>query len=548
MRLIAITLALASVACTPDAESAIDDAARLVANGDHDGADSVIRRIYDPGQLSEPLTARYALIVGRIHDARGEALTEDSLLLRAYDYYRNEGAADADRTMQVTVLTAKYHWWCGRKRQAYEMLEDELESCRRRGDDAAAVSVLITLCTLAERDNDFERLDRCQRLLAKLDADNRDMELLYRYNMALSKYYRNDIDSACVILADLDRRVHTAQDSALYRTYILRSYADIVSDAGRQAEAIALQNRALEYFAGRDSTEESYSHASLARYCLLLGDMSAARDHLRRAEQTATATVRGDLSYAGYYHTLRILADYASTGNFNFRQWAIFVNRLQADAEDRLKITAAKEASNRLLAERNMQQTIARQRMQIVMLSTLFAAAVILAGTVFYVRRKRRSMEEKEAEIETLRRLVSESQHASEQKDDRFFKKIMLQQLGVIRMAAANPTAANQEIIRRMTAIADREVEVDALLDWDDLYKSIDYIYDGFHLKLRQRFGNILNEKEIQLCCLLRANFSTKEISIVTQQSVRTVYQRKTVVRQKLRIEEKGDIADFLSL
>ena len=119
----------------------------------------------------------------------------------------------------------------------------------------------------------------------------------------------------------------------------------------------------------------------------------------------------------------------------------------------------------------------------------------------------------------------------------------MLQQLGVIRIAASNPTTANQELLKRMQEIADKEVTVDSLLNWDDLFKTIDYIYDGYHLRFVEKYGQVLNEKEIQLCCLLRANFSTKEISIVTQQSVRTVYQRKTVIRQKLQLEEKGDIA-----
>ena len=47
--------------------------------------------------------------------------------------------------------------------------------------------------------------------------------------------------------------------------------------------------------------------------------------------------------------------------------------------------------------------------------------------------------------------------------------------------------------------------------------------------------------------CLLKANFSTKEISIVSGQGVRMVYQRKSVIRQKLGMEEKGDIVEFLS-
>ena len=112
----------------------------------------------------------------------------------------------------------------------------------------------------------------------------------------------------------------------------------------------------------------------------------------------------------------------------------------------------------------------------------------------------------------------------------------------MIRMAAANPTVANQEMLRQMTEIANNDVAVDSLLDWDTLYRTIDYVYDNYHSSLKEKYGDVLNEKEMQLCCLLRANFSTKEISIVTRQGVRTVYQRKTVIRQKLGIEEKGDI------
>lgn len=47
----------------------------------------------------------------------------------------------------------------------------------------------------------------------------------------------------------------------------------------------------------------------------------------------------------------------------------------------------------------------------------------------------------------------------------------MLQQLGVIRMAASNPTTVNQELIKRMSEIANKEVEVDALLNWSSYLK-----------------------------------------------------------------------------
>ena len=98
-----------------------------------------------------------------------------------------------------------------------------------------------------------------------------------------------------------------------------------------------------------------------------------------------------------------------------------------------------------------------------------------------------------------------------------------------------------------MREITSQEVDVDSLLNWSDLYQPIDYIYDCFYTSLVKRLGGTLNEKEIQLCCLLKANFSTKEISVVTQQSVRTVYQRKSTIRHALQMPEAEDIVTFLS-
>jgi DNA-binding CsgD family transcriptional regulator len=81
---------------------------------------------------------------------------------------------------------------------------------------------------------------------------------------------------------------------------------------------------------------------------------------------------------------------------------------------------------------------------------------------------------------------------------------------------------------------------------WEDLYPVIDRIYDGFYTQMNQCFGSVLIDKEQQLCCLLCAEFSTKEISVVTQQSIPTIYQRKTNIRKKLGMGEKEDIVGFI--
>ena len=154
-------------------------------------------------------------------------------------------------------------------------------------------------------------------------------------------------------------------------------------------------------------------------------------------------------------------------------------------------------------------------------------------------------MTEKEEELDTLKHMLSYVEKNINQ-NDTFFKKILLQQLGIIRLVATNPTSHNQEFLQQMARITNKDVPVEDLLVWDDLYKVIDSVYDNFYTKTASGFSDILNEREIQLCCLLRADFSTKEISVIIQQSIRTIYQRKTTIRQKLGMDEKEDIIEFI--
>ncbi len=138
-----------------------------------------------------------------------------------------------------------------------------------------------------------------------------------------------------------------------------------------------------------------------------------------------------------------------------------------------------------------------------------------------------------------------EKQQKSE--DDAFFKKILLQQLGIIRMVASTPTNHNQALLKRIAGISEGKIQTDSLLVWPDLYLVIDRLYDNFHNRLTERYGNVLTEKEIQIACLLCAGFSTKEIGVVTQQSDATIYVRKTSIRKKTGAAEGQDIVSYIN-
>ena len=534
-----LIIAILSGCNTDKSGETINRAEELLNKGKIDSALTVLNDIYEPQKLNAPQQAQYALISATCHLYKGLALTEDSLLPSALDYYRNATPCDSARLMQATILASRYHWWKGDKNEAYAVLENYAGKCNK----SDRIKMLFVIAALASDDYDYDKMYRTLSQLLRLYEPNDDRIYITRYNYGLASFYMGNETETKEILNDIDRYIKTQNDSIHYRKEGLRTVADIFADYGELHRAIELQNKALRNYAPGDSTGKSLSYASLSRYSLQLGNTAEAKRYMQLADDYATDEIRQDLSFVGLYKIMHILLDYTDSRKIDLINWADFVNKLQDNEKHNQSIASAKNEANNRLAEQNYKITITSQRHQIITLYVILSLVVLIILLAAYTWRKRKIAAEKDDELETLRQMVAASQSQSSEEDDRFFKKILLQQLGIIRMAAANPTAANQELLKRMQQIADKEVAVDSMLNWDDLYKTIDLTYNDYHSRLTAKYGNILNEKEIQLCCLLRANFSTKEISIVTQQSVRTVYQRKTVIRQKLGLEEGGDIA-----
>ena len=188
------------------------------------------------------------------------------------------------------------------------------------------------------------------------------------------------------------------------------------------------------------------------------------------------------------------------------------------------------------LREQVLRQKLAKQRQTVLIVGLVGVVLGLCLLSVYLYRRRQRLLLEKEEEIETLRRFRT----GASQPADGSVRKLMLQQLGVIKTIAGTPTEANQQLLARLMAL--NETTANALIDWPSIYQTIDLVYDGFYTRLVQKYRNVLNEKELQLCCLLKADFSTKEINMLTRQSLQTIYQRKTQVRQKLNLPEAEDI------
>lgn len=83
------------------------------------------------------------------------------------------------------------------------------------------------------------------------------------------------------------------------------------------------------------------------------------------------------------------------------------------------------------------------------------------------------------------------------------------------------------------------------LIEWKKFYSHIDISFNHFYSKLIKSYPS-LNEKEIQLCCMLKAGFKTNEIAAIWQQSVFSVHKYKTNIRKKVKAPKGANILRFL--
>ena len=524
-------LALAACAeALPSQRIQIEKAEQMLQQNAEE-AIALLRSVKDPEILPDSLRARFALAMGQAHYNAHWVMNEDSLLLYALDYYGRPDVRDTLQLLRTYKLAAHYFYDSERYKEATEMMAEGNRIAALRGDTAARLDLLRSVANIGEGNDDFEGLIRLQKQLIAIEPDS----------------CANQNDSALLALRKATECLYTSADSLKALYYVMRNYADILSDSGKNQEAINLQRHSLQEYKETKHPFESLSYYALSRYFLNMGQVDSARYYIQMGDSVRSPYIDQDLSLANFYLVQKTLMNYIDSRSFTIRDVAFFSNRLYNNFIRDQRVIAQKGKVQLLLQQQNMNLQLEKQKERTFFVGVVALCILLLLTVVWYLQRRKHLLVEKEEELEALRRLLHETEGDESGNNDKFVKKMLLQQLGLIRIVATNPSSDHQELLVQMGRIANKDVAVDDLLVWSDLYKTIDMVHDGFYTRISQKYGNILNEKELQLCCLLKSDFSTKEISVVIQQSIRTVYQRKTVIRQKLDMAEKEDIVEFLS-
>ena len=521
--------------------------ADAVIYGNSDSAMKLLSSIKNPERLPFEEKMLYGWLRTFVHNVRGNSMTEDSLILPAFDYF--VAGPDTVKMLNSFVLKSKYLYWQKRHEEAMSVLDSGIAAATACRDTYLMVSML------AEKANRYVYVDKDYKKAIEAHlraiAIREDEGLCYSLGIAMGLQGN---DSASYYMDRSIALVEQKKDTARLVHY-LRNYAQMLSYIGNDYEKAAVVSKRLRSLTP-DGGQIAMTDLVLTECFLKMGKLDSAQYYLDQgrsllAYQEKFLTTENMMSY------YQGLIDYTRHRTFDFLKVMRYNDSVHNALYALQSTIRRKDESKESLSNANLMLTVERQEAQLTLLGCLLLLVVVGGGAFFYIRRRRHRLSEAEERIETLNRLLVDATKGDDEQrvvgstdkeveDGQFFRQILLQQLGIIRLVATQPTSQNQELLRRISGITNRELPVESLLVWEDLYPVIDRIYNGFYTQMNRRFGSVLIDKEQQLCCLLCAEFSTKEISVVTQQSIPTIYQRKTNIRKKLGMGEKEDIVGFI--
>ena len=481
------------------------------------------------------------------HKVLGMSLAEDEQLPHAIAFYRN----DPDKQADSYLLEASYLDWTGKRADAINVLDKGIAEI---SDSAKRVKLMAVQAGLLERQKAYESATEVLKRALEYNSSKRE-EAILNYKIGLNLSLMGHPQSKYFYARSV--RLATEHGDTAMACEFLRNYADYLSNNGQYK-----RSNDLYYQIGKmmpQVAELSAIQMAMAGNYINLHKLDSARICNEKAiasEAKLEAKGYSDIGRRVVIELERCILDYENGKHVSYVDFSRYCDSITVDILAKENTLARRQETKERLQWANHELKLERQQM-VWMLSVAILLLVfgITAG-YFYYRNRVQRLAEAEDRIDTLTRMLAEAQSVTEEmtdgkeyktEDDIFFKKILLQQLGIIRMVASTPTGQNQALLKRIAGIGEGKIQTNSLLVWSDLYQVIDRLYDNFHTRLMEQYGHILTEKEIQISCRLGGGFSTKEIGVITQQSDATIYVRKTSIRKKVGASEGQDIVSYIN-
>lgn len=519
----AVVLAAGVAGCRGGDAGRLGVATRLV-HQHPDSAYTILRDI-DYGALdADSLKARYVLTKA-IADIRvGRSLVTDTLLADAAAYYLSVG--DTADWVVASQLLSGYDLMRGESGAALRRLEEMLPLISSR---ELRWDTYIHLLEVSLNGGDYaSACDYADRLLRNTDVP----EQVLRFGTAkgAAQYMQGKHSEALAVFDSIIAAGIAGKVSQGVSREFYQEYAEVLDGAGRSRRAIAV----IDSLENIDRVERLLS---LAQFHANSGNTGKAKEYLDSINHDATQSV---FEVYASVAMLKAALQFKESGRFPSELMHKVTKNMQrnyrfAQFDRQTALESVME-----LNDDNYELKLQRQRLWLLVLGISIVVVVCGITVYFVLARRKQRMVEAEERVETLERMLRDTERADSSDSDKL-KAALLRQLGIFKTFAGTPTPQSRDALKKISTVGNDGSSIESLVDWQDFYSMIDNLYDGFHAKLVDRYPGMFNDKEQQIIVLLKAGFSTKEIGVLTEQSSATIYTRKSVIRKKLGTLENGD-------
>lgn len=333
--------------------------------------------------------------------------------------------------------------------------------------------------------------------------------------------------------------------------YLRISYAAALGERREtSAKATEILEDVLQRMSNAPDSKLIEFYIPLINLNLNAGNVRDAEKYLMKIENSGIDVAGLDPVAASYLEFLKIVLDYNKHGALSLSRITNVAKSLRKVSTDlEMKRQERDDALESVyeLNKNNYELTIKHQRMWLIIILIVFVSLLVIVLLWYILHRRHNKLLEAEERIDTLEELLRSANNPATDKKQGLLKRLLLHQLGVIKTFAEAPTIQNQEALRKISNIGNSNTPIDSLVKWDDLYPVIDELYDDFHENILNKYPEIFSEREIQIICLIRAGFTTKEISVLLQQTSNSIYVSKTSIRKKLGLQAKEDFMEVFT-
>lgn len=512
-------LAIATAGCSPNREAQLQVAAAFM-DGHADSALYVLNSISEPHTLTTEAQARYAVLLCTAHQKQNISLCEDSLILPALSYYRQQG--DTANIETASRLAAYYHYDNKRTEEAEQLLNAGLKLAQARGDKEQMVAFYHSLGEISNNNNTKPDSEKILKYLRPcLDLRQNPDDYFY-YGMFLAMNRRDSADYF------VDRAIAMAYEKKDERTgRYLHNYASYLIRERRLDNALQVLNRMDSIKLQDNERQQSYLHK--ARIYLLQSKLDKARNCLEEMEQLPIE--RNIISENSRLQLLNLInytenrdIDLTTLGRYND---SVYVSILNQNSS----LMAKTETKNKLIQQYQSLQ-IERQRLLLFFIC-LFA---IIIGIWLYMDNRRKQsiirlqqkLDQNRAELIRAQNRLSESDVQPIENMQQIYE-LRLEKIKLCKESFAH-TLWNKRLATMNCQTATTELTGK---ESSELTEVLTRCFADVMIDLKQECPK-LNSEELLYCIFLLLECSNRTISLCTFTAEGTIRTRKTRMKEKL--------------